>query len=73
MILQLNPPISLLTEKGKAWAHFLIDYGMETDLIFVCFIDETGECWCYRNRDVRLQKNITMNRLSTSPIDKPQS
>lgn len=68
MILQLDPVIPLLTEKGKATAHFVIDYGQEADLIFVCFIDDTGECWCFKNHGVRLQKNITMGRLTVSPF-----
>ncbi len=27
MIQQLNPPLPLMTPKGKAWAHLVIDYG----------------------------------------------
>jgi len=27
MLSQLNPPLPLLTPKGKAWAHLVIDYG----------------------------------------------
>lgn len=27
MIKQLNPPLPLTTPQGKAWAHFVIDYG----------------------------------------------
>ena len=68
-MLQLNPPIPILTPKGKAMAHFLLDYGTEFDLIWVCFIDETGECWNYRNPEIRLQRNLTFGRESTSPID----
>ena len=59
---QLNSPLPLNTPKGKAWAHFVIDYGMEHDLIWVCFQDETGECWTWNNKDITIQKNITFNR-----------
>ena len=31
-VTQLNPPIPLMTPKGRAMAHFLIDYGIENDL-----------------------------------------
>ena len=62
MLTQLNPPIPLITPKGKAWAHIVIDYGQEHDLLWVCFQDETGECWTWGNRDVRMQENITMGR-----------
>ena len=41
-ITQLNPPIPLMTPKGRAMAHFIIDYGMENDLMWVCFQDDTG-------------------------------
>ena len=63
MLTQLNPPLPLITPKGKAWAHIVIDYGQEHDLLWVCFQDETGECWTWDNRDVRIQENITMGRL----------
>ena len=45
-----------------------IDYGTEYSLIFVVFIDETGECWCFRNSEVRLQKNLTFGRDSITDI-----
>lgn len=57
---QLNPPIPLDTPKGPAYAHMVIDYGQEHYLLFVCFVCDTGECWTFPNRDVRLQKNVTM-------------
>jgi hypothetical protein len=62
MLTQLNPPIPLITPKGKAWAHLVIDYGQEHDLLWVCFQDETGECWTWGNREVRIQENVTMGR-----------
>lgn len=62
-ILQLNPPIPLDTPKGAAIAHFLIDYGMETHLYWVCFVTETGECWTFDNTKVRAEKNISLGRL----------
>ena len=61
-LLQLDPPLPLNTPKGSALAHVLIDDGPEHDLVWVCFQDETGECWSWRNPDVRAQKNITMGR-----------
>lgn len=62
-ILQLSPAIPLTTPKGSALAHFLIDYGEEADLIWVCFQDQTGEIWCWSNKEVRAQKNITLGRM----------
>ena len=62
MTTQLNPPLPLITPKGNGWAHFLIDYGIEHDLIWVVFQDDTGECWSWLNRDIKIQSNITLNR-----------
>jgi hypothetical protein len=63
MLTQLNPPLPLLTPKGKAWAHLVIDYGPEADLLWVCFQDEDGACWTWSNRDVRIQPNATLRRV----------
>lgn len=62
MIRQLNPPLPVVTPKGKAWAHIVIDYGPEADLIWVCFLDDNGQCWSYRNSEIRIQKNETIGR-----------
>ena len=61
-VTQLNPPLPLTTPKGSALAHFLIDYGPEADLIWVCFQDDSGECWSWANPEIRAQKNVTMGR-----------
>jgi hypothetical protein len=64
MLTQLNPPLPLLTPKGKGWAHLVIDYGPEADLMWVCFQDEDGACWTWCNRDVRIQPNATLGRVT---------
>jgi hypothetical protein len=61
-MLQLNPPIPVNTSKGRGWAHVLIDYSQEHDLLWVVFIDETGECWTLPNRDIRIQSNLSLGR-----------
>jgi hypothetical protein len=63
MMLQLNPPIPVMTPKGKGYAHILIDYSQEHDLYWVCFIDETGECWTYSNKEIRAQTNVSLQRI----------
>ena len=62
MIIQLNPPLPLITPKGKGWAYFLIDYGQEHDLLWIVFQDSTRECWSWLNKDIKIQQNITYNR-----------
>ena len=68
MMLQLSPPLPVQAPKGKAWAHVLIDYGPEADLLWVCFQDETGECWTWANKDIRLQENMSLNAIRQSII-----
>jgi hypothetical protein len=63
MIVQLNPPLPMTTPKGSALAHFLIDYGPEHNIMWVCFNDADGECWTWQNSDVRACNNITMHRI----------
>lgn len=67
MIIQLNPPIPVETPKGSALAMFLIDYSPEYNLMWVCFLDENGQCWTFQNPEIRASKNITLNRIN---IDK---
>jgi hypothetical protein len=58
-ILQLNPSLPLVTNRGVGDAHLVIDYGSEANLLWVVFLRESGQCWCFQNKDVRLEKNIT--------------
>lgn len=61
MMMQLNPALPIVTPKGKGLAQVLIDYGPEHDLIWVVIQDD-GECWSWRNQDIRGERNITYNR-----------
>jgi hypothetical protein len=71
MIIQLNPPIPVITQKGPALAHALIDYGPEHELHWVCFQDSTGECWTWSNSVIRAKKNITQGRHHIAPFYNP--
>ncbi len=68
MIVQLNPPIPVLTPKGSGVAHILIDYGAEFNLMWTVFLDDSGECWTFDNGQIRACKNVTLGRNSISPI-----
>ena len=59
---QLNPPLPLETSKGPGWAHFVIDYGQESALLWVVFMDADGACWTVPNHEVRMVFNWTMGR-----------
>ena len=66
MILQLNPPLPLNTPKGKGWAHFLLDYSQEHDLLWVVFLSQGGECWTFPNSDIRIDTNFSLGRYDIS-------
>ena len=68
MITRIEPPIPVTTPKGKAMAIAWLDYGMEHDLMWVCFQDDTGECWTWENADIRARVNITIGRKNISSI-----
>ena len=68
MIIQLNPTLPLETPRGKGFAHFVIDYFQEHDLLWVVFLDDSGECWTFQNSEIRIQKNLSIGRKQTSVI-----
>lgn len=53
----------LRTPRGDGVAHFLLDYGLEHDLMWVVFLDATGECWTFANPAVRAVKNESYGAL----------
>lgn len=67
-MIQLNPPLPLETPKGSGYAHFIIDYSQEHHLMWVVFINETGECWTFQNPEIRLSPNYTMGRKANSAL-----
>jgi hypothetical protein len=68
VLTQLNPPLPLETSKGPGWAHFLIDYGPESALLWVVFMDKDGACWTVPNQEVRMCFNWTMGRRKPEDV-----
>jgi hypothetical protein len=64
-ILQLNPPIPVVTPYGDGYAHLIIDYGQEHHIYWVVAQDSTGEFWTWENPKIRIQNNVTLNRPKT--------
>ena len=64
MIKQLDPPLHMKTTRGSGVALFLIDYGMEADLMWVVALNDTGQVWCFPNWDVRIYQNESIGRNS---------
>lgn len=68
MMIEIANAIWLQTPRGLALAKFVIDRGIDSDLEWVCFQHDTGECWTYLNSGVRIAENITLGRTKLSPI-----
>ena len=65
---QLNPPLPMTTPHGPGLAHFLMDYGAESHLMWVVFMDADGACWTVPNPEVRMAPNWSFGRrLKTKP------
>lgn len=71
-MIRIDPPLPLETPKGDALAHFLIDRGDEHHLRWVTFIIETGECWTFRNPEIRLWRNVTEGRDHITPFTREE-
>jgi len=65
MMLQLNPtiPIIRMLDKMNGYAFMVIDYSQEHHLLFVCAMDN-GEIWTLNNKEIRIQSNISLERLT---------
>lgn len=68
VIHRIDPPLPLITPKGEGLAHFLQDYGLENNLVWIVFMNDTGECWAFQNPEIRMAKNLTYNRPCVSEI-----
>lgn len=64
---RIDPPLWIETPRGIALAHWLIDYGVEMSLYWVCVLED-GACWRLPNEQIRFPKNYTAERPSP---DKP--
>ncbi|MVF11446.1 hypothetical protein FT643_04745 [Ketobacter sp. MCCC 1A13808] len=64
MFTQLNPPLPLFipAKNESALAHGVIDYGPEQHLMWVCFLNSSGECWTLANPEIRIEWNPTLGR-----------
>jgi len=51
-MLQLNPALPVVTPYGRALAHLVVDYGVEHDLLWVCFHND-GQILTYPGREVQ--------------------
>lgn len=69
MFTRLEPPIPLhVLGKGDGHAFAVIDYGIESNLLWVTAIDSSGEIWCAPNPKVRMLRNWSMGRAENELV-----
>jgi hypothetical protein len=61
-ILQLNPPIPVVTKLGDGWAYFLKDESMDHHVVWGVVLDDGGKVWWLENPEIRVAYNITYGR-----------
>lgn len=73
MLTQLNPPLPVYisTKNETAIAHAVIDYGPEHHLLWVCFLQSSGQCWTVPNKDIRMEWNYSLGRTQDISIIAP--
>ena len=62
IMLQLNPPIPVITEKGEGWAYFLKDESMDHHCVWGVVLDDGGQIWWIENPKIRVGCNWTYGR-----------
>ena len=64
-MLQLNSmiPIMRINDGMNGYAFLIIDYSQEHNLLFTCAMDD-GEIWTLSNKEIRFQKNISLERYA---------
>jgi len=71
-VVRIDPPMPLMTPKGRAIAHWMIWSGPENDILWVVFQDDTGECWTWENAEIRSRRNRTLRREKISYLEKDE-
>ena len=62
MIHEFINRVEVSTPKGDGVLFYVIDYGHETDTIYTVIINNTGEMWQLRHKDIIVKANITFGR-----------
>lgn len=62
-MIRIDPPLPLETPKGKGLAYFVIDYGIDHDLLWVVFLNENRECWTFKNSEIKIVENFSIGRI----------
>ena len=63
----LNPP-ECDTEKGRGWAHWLIDYGPHGNVLFGVVMHETGQLWWVPTHKLTIASNWSLGQHGTKKV-----
>jgi hypothetical protein len=66
-------PIEVHTPRGKGVVMFVIDYSVNGNLYWVVNLYETGECWTFRNPEIRFVWNESAGTGKRPPGDEELS
>lgn len=66
MIFEPSNRVEVKTPKGDGIIWLVTDYGHETDTLYTVIIDDTGEMWQWRHKDLIVKNNITFGRNGDS-------
>jgi hypothetical protein len=62
-ILQLSPPIAMKSQDfGEVWALFLLDYGVNINPVFLCYVEGSGEMFCFNMKQLIIPHNFTFQK-----------
>ena len=60
IIFEPREHLEVLTIKGKGRIWLVTEYGSEIEKIFTVIINDTGDIWEFKNKDVKVTYNNTM-------------
>ena len=52
--------VKVNTPKGKARVWLVTEYGLETQKLFTCILDDSGQIWEFTNADIVVEANPTI-------------
>ena len=68
MILQVNPPISVMTPLGEGECLFLIDYGPQLNSVWLVTLWENGDVIHVDSSEIRVAGNPMYNVAEPEPF-----
>jgi len=68
MMLQLNPPMHVMTPKGEAFARLVIDYGPDVNPVFVVDLFSDRGCFCVDAAEIRFGPNAMYDLQEPEPF-----